>query len=57
MSQILSEVLESNRKYAAEFGEKGSWLCLRRAVSLFSPAWTPGSIPPSLRAWRKATPT
>ena len=52
MSKIRNEVLESNRKYAA-LAIRVNWAFLRPAGSPFSPAWTRGSIPPSMRALPK----
>jgi hypothetical protein len=56
MSHVLSEVLDSNRKYAAAFGAKGN-LALPPAVLPSSLAWTRAWIPRSLPGSRKATRT
>jgi hypothetical protein len=57
MSQILSEVLASNRAYAANFGDKGKLGLPPARRSQYSPAWMPGSIPPNVPAWPKGTRT
>lgn len=45
---VRPEVLKANEAYAASFGDEANLALPPARRSPFSPAWTRGSIPPSL---------
>ena len=54
---IREEVLAANKEYVETFGEKGELALPPARQFAISPAWTPGWIPPTMRASPRATPT
>ena len=46
---VLDEVLGANEGYARSFGDKGELAMPPARASRSSPAWMPGSTPPSTR--------